>query len=586
MSDYKAPLADIRFLLHKVFKLEAFCSGLDGLDEVDTDTTDAILEEAGKICEQLLAPLDRSGDAEGAEFLDGKVASPKGFAEAYLSFSEGGWGALGGETDFGGMGMPKTLVSAVEEMVQGANMAFGLAPMLTAGACLSISAHGSAELKSRYLPKMYSGEWSGAMDLTEAHAGTDLGLMRTKAMPNDDGSFSLSGSKIFITWGEHDMTENIVHLVLAKLPDAPPGSRGISLFLVPKLLVNDDGSLAGPNGVSCGSIEHKMGIHGSPTCVMNFDNAQAWLIGEPHKGLACMFTMMNYERLVVGIQGVGVADNAYQNAKAYALDRLQGRAPKGAVQPEQAADPIIVHPDVRRMLLEMKSLNEGGRAFYIYVASWLDRAKYSQDADLRKIAQERVALLTPVAKAFLTDRALDACVHGQQVFGGHGYVQEWGQEQHVRDVRITQIYEGTNGVQAMDLIGRKTMACKGAMLTPYLTEMRSALEARRTLLENEVAEGFSSALGKLEVLTASIVRENEPDFPGSVAVDYLDVLGYCSYAYMWILMMSEADDSHFGSAKRKTGRFYFAKLLPQMESLILRIQSGSSSLSDFDDSDF
>ncbi len=592
MPDYKAPLDDLRFLLHDVFKLESFCSEFSDLSDVDRETADAILEEAAKVCEQLLAPLDRVGDAGGCKWQDGQVKTVDGFKEAYRSFSEGAWGALGGDPDYDGMGMPKTLVSTVEEMVQGANMAFGLAPMLTAGACLSLLAHGSEELKSLYLPKMYSGEWSGAMDLTEAHSGTDLSLMRTKAVPNEDGSYAISGTKIFITWGEHDMAENVVHLVLAKLPDAPSGSKGISLFLVPKRLPDAQGQAGVLNHVSCGSIEHKMGIHGSPTCVMNFDGAQGWLVGGPHQGLACMFTMMNYERLVVGIQGVGVAENAYQCARDYALDRIQGRAPVGSNEPEKEADAIIAHPDVRRMLLETKALNEAGRAFYIYVASWLDRAKFSNDTAKKQKASHRVALLTPIAKAFLTDRAFEACVQAQQVLGGHGYVQEWGQEQHVRDARITQIYEGTNGVQAMDLVGRKTFACKGELLWSYIEEMRDQLESRSSSLPDKLSEEFSEVLALVETVTTEMLEQTDANFPGSAAVDYLNLLGYCSYAYMWIMMYSEVETltqpggSSFISSKKKTAKFFFKKLLPNVHSLAARIRNGHEVISDFKVSEF
>lgn len=590
MPDYKAPLEDLRFLLHQVFKLEKFCADYEALQDVDTATTDAILTEAAKVCEQLLSPLDSSGDSAGCTWLDGQVSAAPGFADAYKEFSEGGWGALAGDPDFGGMGMPKTLVSAVEEMVQGANMAFGLAPMLTAGACLSISAHGSEELKEKYLAKMYSGEWSGAMDLTEAHAGTDLGLMKTKAQPNDDGSFSITGTKIFITWGEHDMAENIVHLVLAKLPDAPKGSRGISLFLVPKNLVADDGTMQTQNNVSCGSIEHKMGIHGSPTCVMNFDGAKGWLVGEPHQGLACMFTMMNYERLVVGIQGVGVAEKAYQCARDYALDRRQGRSANGPQEQDKDADLLIVHMDVRRMLLEAKALNEAGRAFYIYVARWLDRAKFSTQEQERSVAERRVALLTPIAKAFLTDRALDACVQSQQVLGGHGYIREWGQEQHVRDVRITQIYEGTNGVQAMDLIGRKTIQSKGALLAEYLDEINAFIKQHASFLAEGQIEQVKTLIEQVETTTASLLESEAPELAGAVATDYLDLLGYLSYSYMWLMMLAELDESDspapFCVAKRKTGNFFFGKLMPKVSSLLIRIDAGHHCLSDFESSDF
>ncbi len=581
MPEYKAPLDDIRFLLHNVFNLEDFCSRFPAFEDVDTETMDAILEEAAKICEQVIAPLDAEGDANGACWEDGRVVSSKGFASAYKEYSDGGWGALGGDPTYEGMGMPKTLVSGIEEMVQGANMAFGLAPMLTAGACLALQAHGSEQLKSDYLPRMYSGQWCGAMDLTEAHSGTDLGLLRTKAIPIEGGSYALTGTKIFITWGEHDMAENIVHLVLAKLPDALPGSRGISLFLVPKYLPNGDGSIGQANGVSCGSIEHKMGIHGSPTCVMNFDGAKGWLIGEANQGLACMFTMMNYERLVVGIQGIGVAESSYQTARDYALDRIQGRAPTGTSNPGAAADPIIVHPDVRRMLMEMKSLNEASRAFYIYVARWLDTVKYSDDKRERTLAEKRVALLTPVAKAFMTDRALDTCILGQQVLGGHGYIAEWGQEQKVRDVRITQIYEGTNGVQAMDLVGRKTIACRGELLASLVDEMNSDMARACELgLDANLTAEFSNAVQTVEDVTTFIIASEDKNLAGAVAVDYLDCIGYLCFAHMWLLMFNACETEQvermISDSKRATGSFYFKKILPAIGALAARIHAGAT----------
>ncbi|MGO3622958.1 MAG: acyl-CoA dehydrogenase family protein, partial [Pseudomonas helleri] len=440
MPEFNAPLRDMRFVLHEVFQAPALWARLPALAEhVDGDIADAILQEAAKVTSQLIAPLNRSGDEEGAQWHAGKVSTPQGFKAAYDTYIEGGWVGLSGNPDFGGLGMPKMLAVQFEEMLYAANSSFALYSALTSGACLAIDAHASATLKETYLPPMYEGRWAGSMCLTEAHSGTDLGLIRTRAEPRADGSFSLIGSKIFITGGDQDLTENIVHLVLAKLPDAPAGPRGISLFLVPKVLVNADGTLAQANAVSCGSIEHKMGIKASATCVINFDGAQGWLIGEANKGLAAMFTMMNYERLSIGIQGIGCAETSYQNARTYARERLQSRAPTGAVAPEKMADPIIVHPDVRRMLLSMKAMTEGGRAFASYVGQQLDLSKYSTDAQEQQDAAALVALLTPVAKAFFTDTGLDSCVLGQQVFGGHGYIREWGQEQLVRDVRIAQI---------------------------------------------------------------------------------------------------------------------------------------------------
>lgn len=592
MTAYKAPLDDIRFLLKDVFRMEEFWTAL-GIDTVDAETADAILEEAGKVCEQVLAPLNREADEEGCEWRDGEVSTPKGFKEAYRIFSDGGWNAVAGNPEYEGMGMPKTLVSAIEEMVQGACMSFGLAPMLTAGAAFAINSHASDVLKKRYLPKMYSGRWSGAMDLTEPHAGTDLGLIRTKAVPLEDGSYAVSGTKIFITWGEHDMAENIVHLVLAKLPDAPEGSRGISLFLVPKFLPDENGEVGERNGVHCGSIEKKMGIKASSTCVMNFDNAKGWMIGEANRGLAAMFTMMNYERLLVGIQGMAVAEASYQSAAGYARERLQSRAPAGPVQPEQVADPIIAHADVRRMLLTMRAFNEGGRAFYIYVAKWLDMARFGTDEKQREQGENMVALLTPVAKAFMTDVAFDSAVLGQQVFGGHGFIREWGQEQHVRDIRITQIYEGTNGIQAMDLIGRKTVATQGGLLKLFASDVEDFIRATGADTGmDDLLKRLQSALDTLTEATEAMLKNAQADanVPGAVAMDYLHLFGYVAYAYMWAQMAvataSSTVDKPFAKAKLAVARYYFLRLLPQVETLKLRVMDTADAVMGLEDEAF
>lgn len=592
MTDYRVPLQDMRFVLFDVFQSPQLWQSLAGLGDVDEDTANAVLDEAAKICEQVVAPLNRVADEEGCHWSAGEVSTPEGFRNAYQVFNEGGWGGLGGNPEYGGMGMPKSLVSAVEEMLQGACMSFGLAPMLTAGACLALDAHGDETLKQTYLPKMYSGEWAGAMDLTEPHAGTDLGIIRTRAEPQADGSYHLYGTKIFITWGEHDMAENIVHLVLAKLPDAPPGTKGISLFLVPKFLPADDGSLGERNALACGALEKKMGIKGSATCVMNFDGAKGWLVGERNQGLAAMFTMMNYERVVVGIQALGTAQWSYQNAVAYAKDRVQSRSPTGVQSPQQDADPLLVHPDVRRMLLTAKAYNEGGRAFYVYVAQWLDRAKFTDDDALRQRAQNRVALLTPVAKAFISDVAFEAAVACQQVFGGHGYIREWGQEQFVRDIRITQIYEGTNGIQAMDLMGRKTVASNGALLAEYLAEIREFIaEEQAGLAALSLQQPLSDAVNKLERITNDVIARAaaNPCDVGAAAVEYLHLLGHVSYAYLWAKMACVAnagETSAFLDGKIKTAQFYFAHLLPRIEGLTASLERGSESLMAFDADQF
>ncbi|CAM3183455.1 acyl-CoA dehydrogenase C-terminal domain-containing protein [Pseudomonas plecoglossicida] len=584
MADYKAPLRDMRFVLNEVFNVAEQWAQLPELAEaVDADTAMAVLEEAGKVTGKSIAPLSRSGDEEGCHWDSGAVRTPAGFTEAYKTYAEGGWVGVGGDPLFGGMGMPKAISAQVEEMVNASSLAFGLYPMLTAGACLSINAHASEALKEKYLPNMYGGVWAGSMCLTEPHAGTDLGIIRTKAEPQADGSYKVSGTKIFITGGEHDLTENIIHLVLAKLPDAPAGPKGISLFLVPKFLVNEDGSLGARNPANCGSIEHKMGIQGSSTCVMNFDEAVGYIVGEPNKGLAAMFTMMNYERLGVGIQGLASAERSYQNAVEYARDRLQSRAPVGPQAKEKIADPIIVHPDVRRMLLTMKALIEGGRAFSTYVAMQLDSAKYSEDPTTRKRSEELVALLTPVAKAFLTDLGLECTVHGQQVFGGHGYIREWGQEQLVRDVRITQIYEGTNGIQALDLVGRKVVASGGAYYRLFSDEIRQFIASAGSELA-EFVKPLGARLDQLDGLTEWVLEQakGNPNEIGAASVEYLHAFGYVAYAYMWALMARTAKagegDQAFYSAKLGTARFYFDRLLPRVDSLVASVKAGSESL--------
>ena len=584
MADYKAPLRDMRFVLNEVFDVSTLWAELPALAEVvDADTASAILEEAGKVTAGSIAPLNRSGDEEGCSWDNGAVKTPAGFPEAYQTYAEGGWVGVGGSPEFGGMGMPKVIGAQVEEMVNSANLSFGLYPMLTAGACLSILNHASEELKAQYLPNMYAGVWAGSMCLTEPHAGTDLGIIRTKAEPQADGSYKISGTKIFITGGEHDLTENIIHLVLAKLPDAPAGPKGISLFIVPKVMVNADGSLGEKNALGCGSIEHKMGIKASATCVMNFDGATGYLVGEVNKGLNAMFTMMNYERLGVGIQGLALGERSYQSAVEYARERIQSRAPTGPVAKEKAADPIIVHPDVRRMLLTMKALNEGGRAFSSYVAMQLDTAKYSEDKDTAKRADELVALLTPVAKAFLTDMALETTVHGQQIFGGHGFIREWGQEQLVRDCRITQIYEGTNGIQSLDLMGRKIVGSGGSFYKHLADEIKAFVASADANLD-EFTKPLAAAVQNLDELTAWVLdrAKGNPNEIGAASVEYLHVFGYTAYAYMWALMaraaLGKEGQDEFYASKLGTARFYFARLLPRIHSLSASIKAGSESL--------
>lgn len=582
MSAYKAPIDDMQFLLFDVFDAEQTWQSLPATQELSKDLANSVLEEAAKINETAVAPLNRETDEEGVHFNNGEVTTPKGFKEAFRTLAEGGWVGLGGNPEYDGQGMPKMLTLMFEEMNNAASTAFSLYVSLTGGACVSIEAHASEELKQIYLPKMYSGEWTGTMCLTESHAGTDLGMIRTKAVPNDDGSYAISGTKIFITSGEHDLADNIVHLVLAKLPDAPAGSKGISLFIVPKFHVDAQGAMGDRNAVACGSIEHKMGIHASSTCVMNFDGAKGYMVGEPNEGLKCMFTMMNYERLTVGLQGLGMAERAYQNALIYAKDRLQSRSATGKKFPEKAADPIIVHADVRRMLLTQKAFNEAGRAFAVYVGEQLDIAKWGE-GDVKKQAQERVALLTPVAKAFLTDVGLECVVAGQQVFGGHGFIREWGQEQFVRDMRIAQIYEGTNGIQAMDLIGRKFAANKGAFLQNQIDEIRSFLVENKTQADiAKYADQVENGLTELESLAAAILNNaaNTPDSLGSAAVEFLHVVGYNLYAYMWLKMFAALNgrDDDFSKSKRLTAQFFFQRLYPRTSSLAASAKADASSV--------
>ncbi|WNC67895.1 acyl-CoA dehydrogenase C-terminal domain-containing protein [Thalassotalea nanhaiensis] len=589
MAEYKVPLRDMNFVLFDVFKAEQLWQDIPALAEsVDKETADAILQECAKIAEQVIAPLSREGDEVGVSFDNGVVTTAPGYKEAFKTYAEGGWTALGGDPEYGGMGMPKMLTALHEEMLCAGDISFSLYPGLTAGAGLSLVKHGSEELKQRYLTRMYSGEWAGSMCLTEAHAGTDLGIIRTKAVANDSGSYNITGSKIFITGGEHDLTENIVHLVLAKLPDAPAGARGISLFVVPKFKVNEDESLGEANNVTCGSIEHKMGIHASSTCVINFDGAEGYLVGEINKGLACMFTMMNYERIGVGIQGLGAGERSYQNALEYAKDRIQGRSATGVKNPDKAADSIMVHADVRRMLLNMKALNEGNRALATYISMQLDLSKYAT-GEVQQKGDALTALMTPLAKAFFTDIGLENTIAGQQVFGGHGFIREWGQEQLVRDTRIAQIYEGTNGIQAMDLIGRKVAANKGQFMNIFVEEVREYISATSSAEMAEFIAPLTAAIDDLETLTAGILAAaaNDQNELGSAATDYLHVFGYTALAYMWAKMaeasLDKADSDDFYKSKVLTARHYFARLLPRRISLAATALSGAEHLYNIED---
>ena len=584
MPDYVAPTRDMEFVLFDLLDAESTWRRIPALADVTRDLVAAVLEEGGKIAAEQLAPLNQVGDREGCTWSEGSVTTPKGFKRGFRALADGGWLGVAGDPVYGGQGLPKMLTVALEEMFYGANTGLYLCGTLTVGAATCIANHGSEAQKALYLPKLYCGEWAGAMALTEAHAGTDLGIMRSRAEPVPDGSYRITGTKIFITYGDHDLTPNSVHLVLAKLPNAPEGTRGISLFLVPKFLVDADGSLGARNSFASGSIEHKMGVKGSPTCVMNYDRAIGYLIGEPNQGLAAMFTMMNYERLSVGIQGLGTADVAYQAARQYASERLQGRSPLGSQKHDAPADPILVHPDVRRMLLTARAYNEAGRAFAALVGRELDLAKYSPDEAERTRAERFVGLLTPVAKAHLTDRGFEACVMAQQVFGGHGYIAEWGVEQFVRDARIAQIYEGTNGVQALDLLGRKVLRDGGVTANEFIASMRGDVNA----VAGEYRDALEVAIDRLSDVTRRLLARaaRDPALAGAASVDYLDLFALTTYAWLWARMATVAPADAFGAAKRHTAKFFFSRLLPRAVALTQAIDGDSAAIMGMPDASF
>ncbi|MHB0774435.1 acyl-CoA dehydrogenase C-terminal domain-containing protein [Halomonas sp. WWR20] len=589
MAKYQAPLRDMRFVLNEVFQAGALWAQMPATAELGPELADAILEEGARVTSAELFPLNMSGDAEGCRFDNGQVFTPSGFKEAFRTLAEGGWFGLGGNPDYDGQGMPKMLTVAFEEMLYATNTSFALYPALNNGATLLLDSHAPEAIKQRFLPRMYSGEWMGTMCLTEPHCGTDLGLIKTRAVPAGGDTYTVTGSKIWITGGEHDMAENIVHLVLAKLPDAPEGSRGISLFLVPKFKVDSEGRLGERNAVSCGSIEHKMGIKGSATCVMNFDGAEGVLIGEPHQGLATMFTMMNYERLSIGIQGLGLGEVAYQSAMDFARERLQSRAPNGPAAPEKPADPILVHPDVRRMALDVRAWNEGGRMFAAFVGMQLDRVKFHPDAAVRAEASDLVALLTPVAKAFLTDRGFEATVEAQQLYGGNGYCVEWGAEQFVRDARIAMIYEGTNGIQAMDLVGRKLFRNQGAYIERFAALVREDIGTQPSDTLKPFHQACERELARLESVTDWLLGQakGRPEELGAAAADYLHLFGCVAYAWMWwksarAAQTGLAEDGPSGrpfyQAKLTVGRHFLTRLLTRTESLERQIMAGAEEL--------
>ena len=583
MPAYEAPIQEMRFLLEDVFDFDAAMSEL-GRD-IDLELALNILGEAGKFCSEVLNPLNTSGDREGSRLEDGTVRTPKGFPDAYRSFVEAGWPSLSGDPEYGGQGLPTTVEVLVNEMMSAANLSFGLFPGLTRGAVEAIRHHAAEPLKAHYLPKLISGEWTGVMALTEAHSGTDLGLLKTSAVPQDDGSYKITGTKIFISSGDHDFGGNIVHLVLARVPGAPSGVKGISLFLVPKFLTDPNGNLGSANGVGVGSLEHKMGIHAQPTCVINYDGASGWLVGELNRGLNAMFTMMNSERLFVGIQGLGIGEAAYQGARAYARERLQGRSLDGTRGPV----PIIEHPDVRKMLLTMRALTEAGRALSVWTGLQFDRAASHSDADQQAEAEGFVALLTPVVKAALTDFGFDSAVLAQQVFGGHGYITEWGMDQFVRDARITQIYEGTNGIQALDLVGRKLTVDGGKLPLRFIELIRTETEALGKASElATVTTSAVAAIDRLQIVTNAILANVAASgWAGAAATDYLRLFALATYGWLWVKMSAKAValrdvNPTFHDGKIRLAHFFAERLLPQTIALEAAIMSGPTSVLAFE----
>ena len=586
MSTYHAPLHDMRFVLFDLLGCETLFARL-GFADATRDVIDAVLEEGARFAETVLAPLNRIGDEAGCHYdaATGAVTTPPGFSRAYAQYVEGGWAGLVSPTEFGGQALPQTVGIPIKEMIDAANLAWGNFPLLSHGATEALLHHGEDWQRDAFLKPIVEGRWTGTMCLTEPHCGTDLGLLRTKAVPESDGSHSISGTKIFITAGEHDFTDNIVHLVLARLPDAPAGSKGISMFIVPKLRVGRDGVVGERNAVRCGAIEHKMGIHGSATCVMNFDDAQGWLIGEPNKGLAAMFTMMNTARLAVGLQGLGLADRAWQNALRYSRERLQMRSLSGIKFPDKPADPIIVHPDVRRMLLTQKALVEGGRALGYHAATLVDITSHGTDADERSRADALLGFVTPIMKACLTEWGVECTYHALQCFGGHGYIAEHGMEQLARDARITTLYEGTTGVQALDLMGRKVMQLRGAGLELMLAMIEDfCREHEADVAVSDFIAPLRAKAAEWQQVTRTIARRAAADADeiGAAAYDYLFYSGYVALAYWWARSVAAAEASTqpqaFKDAKRETARFYFDRILPRTLAHKAAIDSGAAPL--------
>lgn len=589
MPTYTAPTRDTRFVVNEVLDLASY-GNLPGFENATPDMIDTIVNEAGRFCSEVLAPLNQIGDQQGCtRHEDGSVTTPDGFKEAYEQYRESGWGTIAHPEEFGGQGFPHVLGFVIEEFVATSNQAFGMYPGLTTGAVAALIAAGTEEQKATYVTKMIAGEWLGTMNLTEPHCGTDLGMIRTKAEPQADGSYSITGTKIFISAGEHDLTENIIHLVLAKTPGAPDSSKGISLFVVPKFLVNEDGSLGERNGVSCGSIEHKMGIHGNATCVLNYDGAKGWMVGEENKGLAAMFVMMNAARLGVGIQGLAQSEVAYQNAVAYAVDRRQGRALTGPVDPEAKADPIFVHPDVRRMLMDAKVFTEGMRALCLWGALLVDLSHKAGTEEERAEADALIGLLTPVMKGYGTDKGYDIATNMQQVFGGHGYVEEWGMSQYVRDARIAMIYEGTNGVQAMDLCGRKLASKGGAAIQAFFKMADEEIaEAKGNEQLADLAGRLEKALGEQKAATMWFMQNamQNPNHLGAGAHHYMHIMGIVVLGLMWLRMSKvslaalegEPEDKAFYEAKLVSAKYYAERFLPDAGALRRKLEAGSENM--------
>jgi alkylation response protein AidB-like acyl-CoA dehydrogenase len=584
MPIYNAPVRDMKFLLHEVLDF-AKMKDYPAFSEVDGDLADAILEEGAKFAEGVLHPLNEVGDKHGCiRHEDGSVTTPPGFKEAYKQMIENGWTGLALPAEYGGQGMPSMLSIAPSEMWTSANMSFAMYPGLTGGAIKAITVGGSDEQKQTYLPKMISGEWTGTMNLTEPHCGTDLGMLKTKAVPNGDGTYKISGQKIFISAGEHDMADNIIHLVLARIEGAPEGTKGISLFIVPKFKLDADENPGERNAVSCGSIEEKMGIHGNSTCVMNYDEAEGYLIGEENKGLRVMFVMMNEARIGVGLQGLGQSEIAYQNAAAYAKDRIQGRALTGPVNDNAAADPIIVHPDVRRMLLETRALNEAGRALLYWASMHEDIEKHTDDEKLAEKCDDYLGLLTPVIKGYLTDMSMKTTIDCQQIFGGHGFIEEWGMSQFVRDNRIALIYEGANGIQALDLVGRKLARNGGRALMTLNQELDEFMAGMDDERLNDFKDGLAEAKTKLTDATMWLMQNGmtNPNNAGAGSVDYMHMLGISTLAYMWAKMavvaqakIDAGSNEEFYPNKLTVGRYFLARMLPMLDSHLAKIKSGA-----------